>query len=305
MCGKDTLLFDLDGTLTDPKVGITKAVRHSLRAFGIEVEDLDALIPFIGPPLRDSYQKFYSFSEAEAEKAIAAYREYFAETGIFENALYPGIDATLMSLSQSGRRLALATSKPTVYAERILAHFALDRYFAFVAGSELDGTRSRKDQVIEYALDNLGSPPRERALMIGDREHDILGARLAGIDSVGVLYGYGSLRELTDAGATHIAESVERLSLLLCDAKPGPDLANQIDRRGKLKEAVFACRITKDKKVFISWHGRQITALSGAKAEKFIADIEGADDETAQLVMAKATGHFKHGNEKAGRRGQA
>lgn len=213
---KQFILFDLDGTLTDPKAGITKAVQYALRKSGIEVENPDALTMFIGPPLRDSYREYYGFSDQEAEDAVIKYREYFSETGIFENELYAGIDAMLRALRKEGKTLAVATSKPTVFAERILRHFGLDTYFSFVAGSELDGSRSQKSEVIQYALEHLAGAAPERTVMVGDREYDILGARGAGIDSVGVLYGYGSLCELTAAKATHIAEDVPALFNLLC-----------------------------------------------------------------------------------------
>lgn len=213
--GKKYILFDLDGTITDPKTGITKSIQYSLRSFGIHIEDLDELMPFIGPPLRDSYKNFYGFDDASAEKAVAKYREYFAEQGIFENILYPGMDKLLQTQRQRGKILAVATSKPTVFAERILRHFSIDGYFSFVAGSELDGRRSKKSEVIQYALDNLQCDYADSAIMVGDREHDILGANALGMGSIGVLYGYGSLSELKEAGATYIAESVSALSDLL------------------------------------------------------------------------------------------
>jgi len=212
---KTYILFDLDGTISDPKIGITKSVQYSLNAFGIHVTDTDKLTHFIGPPLRDSYKKYYRFSDAEAEIAVAKYREYFAETGIFENTLYDGMDALLNTLKNMDKQLIIATSKPTVYAEKILKYFGIDQYFSFVAGSELDGRRSKKSEVIKYALDNMGITYISQAIMIGDREHDIIGAKALDMDSIGVLYGYGDLQELTNAGATFICESVRDLSDLL------------------------------------------------------------------------------------------
>ncbi len=208
-------LFDLDGTLTDPKEGITKAIRYSLDSFGIPVADLDELIPFIGPPLRESFVERYGFSEADSVKAVAKYREYFADQGIFENKVYDGVEGLLREQQQEGATLAVATSKPTVYAERILRHFKLDAYFSIVAGSELDGTRTNKALVIRYALELLGVTDAQSALMVGDRKHDVLGAREAGMDSIGVLYGYGSENELRNAGATRLAASVAELRGLL------------------------------------------------------------------------------------------
>lgn len=212
---KDFLLFDLDGTITDPKEGITKSVQYSLRAFGINVENAEDLIPFIGPPLRDSYRKYYGFDEKEAEKAVEKYRKYFSEQGIFENNLYTGMDLLLKKQCEDGKKLIVTTSKPTVFAERILKHFQIAQYFTFVSGSELDGRRSKKAEVIRYALENLNIAAVDKAVMIGDREHDIIGAHEVGMDGIGVLYGYGDLRELTDAGAAYIVNSVGELLELL------------------------------------------------------------------------------------------
>lgn len=212
---KDFLLFDLDGTLTDPKIGITKSVQYSLKAFGINVDNPNNLINFIGPPLRDSYKKYYSFSDDEAEKAVAKYREYFSEQGLFENSIYDGIESLLETQSALKRTLIVATSKPTIFAEKILKHFNIYKYFSFVSGSELDGRRSKKDQVIQYALDNLNITSVHNAVMIGDREHDIIGAKKLNMQSIGVLYGYGSFEELSNAGADHIVENVDELSEVL------------------------------------------------------------------------------------------
>ena len=214
MTKKRLLLWDLDGTLTDPMLGITSAVQHALRAFHIEPPDRQALTPFIGPPLLESFQRFYGFSEEQARAAVTAYRDYFADTGIFENEVYPGIPALLAELREAGKTLALATSKPAVFAERILEHFHLREFFAFVAGSELDGTRAHKADVIAYALEQTGFPAAD-ALMIGDRCYDVDGARVLGIEALGVAYGYGSREELEKAGAATVAGSVKELRNLL------------------------------------------------------------------------------------------
>lgn len=213
----DTILCDLDGTLTDPQLGITRSVAYALAKFGIAVPDRAALNPFIGPPLHESFARVYGFDRAQAFQAVAYYREYFTDTGLYENAVYPGIPALLGDLVAHGQRLVVATSKPTVYATRILAHFHLDSYFTAIAGSNLDGTRTAKAEVIAHALTVLGSPPT-RAVMIGDREHDIIGARANGLDSIGVLYGYGSLAEITAAKPTAIAASVAELVTLLSES---------------------------------------------------------------------------------------
>ena len=193
-------LFDLDGTLTDPRVGITRSVNYTLERFGLEVADPDDLVSYIGPPLQDSFVSA-GLSRDDAWQAVLAYREYFTDTGIFENAVYQGIAEAVAELRGDGWRLAVATSKPTVFAERILEHFELRAAFDVVAGCELDGFRQHKHEVITYALEQLAVTPSPGFVMIGDREHDILGAKRVGIASVGVTWGYGSVDELTAAGA--------------------------------------------------------------------------------------------------------
>jgi phosphoglycolate phosphatase len=212
---KQFILLDLDGTLTDPFEGITKAVRYALTSFGISVESPDELRKVIGPPLRASFMDFYGFSEEQAEAATAKYREYYFETGIFENFIYPGIPELLAELNAAGKTLVLATSKPTVYANRILEHFNLAQYIVFVSGSELSGERSEKLELIQYVFDNVAGAVAENSVMVGDRRHDIIGANAHGVTSVGVLYGYGSEQELRSAGATYIAATVDELRRIL------------------------------------------------------------------------------------------
>jgi len=208
---KDLCLFDLDGTLTDPKEGITKSVSYALNSFGIQVASLDDLVTFIGPPLRDSFRKYFHFTEKETEIAVGKYREYFSETGIFENFLYQGVSEVLEQLKAHGITMVIATSKPTVFAKKITEHFGIRKYFDLIAGSELDGTRSRKSEVIDYAL-NIVDPLRAKLpVMIGDREHDIIGARETGIDSIGVTWGYGSRMELETAMATRIVDNTNEM----------------------------------------------------------------------------------------------
>lgn len=211
------ILFDLDGTLTDPKLGITKAIQYSLKHFGIEISNLDILTTFIGPPLLDSFMKYFEFDEPTARLAIEKYREYYKEKGIFENQLYDGILELLEQLARQGKVVILATSKPVVFAQCILNYFCLDTYFKFVSGSELDGSRSKKSEVIRYALEQTNITELSEVVMVGDREHDILGANEIGIDSIGVLFGYGDLNELKNAGATNIVGSVRELMELLLD----------------------------------------------------------------------------------------
>ncbi len=208
-------LFDLDGTLTNPKEGITKSVQYALARFGIEVENLDTLVDFIGPPLRESFQKFYGFSPEQAEQAIAAYREYYTRQGIFENELYEGCDRLLGTLARRGVRMAMATSKPAVFAEKIAVHYNIRQYFDFIAGSELDGTRDRKSEVILHALLNVDPTQSLRRVMIGDRKHDVQGAKQTDTDCIGVTWGYGSRQELETAGALYTVDTINQLLDLL------------------------------------------------------------------------------------------
>lgn len=204
-----SLLFDLDGTLTDPGIGITNSVMYALEKYHIKVKDRGELYPFIGPPLIDSFMEFYQFSREEAMQAVIYYREYFSATGLFENTVYPGIPKLLMELKNEGRQLIVATSKPTPFAKQILQHFQLDCYFDFIAGSTMDETRTTKAEVIQYALQSCHIIDSNKVVMIGDRKHDIFGAKEWGLDSIGVLYGYGSVTEHQKAGATWIADTVE------------------------------------------------------------------------------------------------
>lgn len=215
---KQYILFDLDGTLTDPKVGITTCVQYALESFGIEEPDPDKLEPFIGPPLKESFQNFYNMSEEDADKAVAKYRERFNDTGIFENELYGGIHDLLRTLKAGGMHLAVASSKPTVYVERILKHFKIDKYFEVVVGSELDGTRTDKPQVIQEVLHQFFPDHQvhyDEVYMVGDRKYDIQGAKTFRIESVGVTYGYGSMEELKEAKADYIVQSVAELKKFL------------------------------------------------------------------------------------------
>ncbi len=205
------ILFDLDGTLTDPAVGITNSVAYALEKFGITVEDKMELCKFIGPPLLDAFSEYYGFSREESLKALEYYREYFRSVGIFENKLYPGTAELLASLKSSGKRIILATSKPEKFAKIILEHFKIDSYFDFVAGASMDETRSKKSDVIAYALEECSIRDLDDVVMVGDREHDVLGAGVFGIDSIGVLYGYGCREELSAAGATYIVNELKEI----------------------------------------------------------------------------------------------
>ena len=221
-------LFDLDGTLTDPKEGITKSVQFALNQQGIEEPDLDKLEPFIGPPLKDSFMKFYGLTDEQALNAIADYRKRFAPTGIFENEVYPGVPEMLGQLKAAGVKLAVASSKPEVFVNRILEHFDLAEYFDVVVGSNLDGTRSEKEEVVEEALRQLASHGKTEknvaeaveinkitCAMVGDRKFDVQGAREHGLTAVAVAYGYASEGELEAEGPDYIAETVKQLEQFL------------------------------------------------------------------------------------------
>lgn len=215
MAAYSTILFDLDGTLTDPKVGITKSVQYALSKLGIDEPNLDNLTPFIGPPLHKTFRQVYDFSPSRVERAVEYYREYFTKSGMYENVLYAGIPQLLKGLKMESRQLVVATSKPTVFAQTILNHFDIEQFFDHIVGSHLDGTLSDKAEIVEYAMRQYGDLPKGDFVMVGDREHDIIGANNNGIDSIGVTYGYGSRQEFVEAHATYIADTVNELITLL------------------------------------------------------------------------------------------
>ncbi|MED1862676.1 HAD family hydrolase [Fictibacillus nanhaiensis] len=209
------VLFDLDGTLSDPKKGITKSVQFALRRMGITEENLDDLESFIGPPLQQSFSEFYSFDETQIETAITHYRERFKDIGMYENTLYEHIPSLLQELKENGHTLVIATSKPTVFAEEILNYFNIHHHFDLIVGSNLDGTRTSKTEIIQHILHYYSDQPKELFIMIGDRKHDMIGARNTDIDSIGVTYGYGSIEELTAAKPTTIVKTVSELREVL------------------------------------------------------------------------------------------
>lgn len=208
------LLWDLDGTLTDPALGITTAVQYALQRCGVDVPDRSALTSFIGPPLMDEFRDAYGFSPEQARRACDCFREYYNVKGLYENRMYEGIDRLLDTLSARGVRLCVATSKPSPVAQMVLRHFDLERRFSFIGTDTEDHLRPDKASVIEYVLRETGINRCDTA-MIGDRRHDIIGARTAGLDSIGVLYGYGTREEIESHGATYIAATVEELGRLL------------------------------------------------------------------------------------------
>nr|WP_202117499.1 HAD-IA family hydrolase [Clostridium chromiireducens] len=204
-------MFDLDGTITDSGEGITKSVQYALKHFGIIEDNLSDLNKFIGPPLKDSFKRFYNFDDEKAEMGLKKYREYYAKKGIYENSLYDGIVEVFEALMKRDKKIILATSKPEVYAKEILKYFKVDNYFTFTAGADFEETRVNKGDVIKYALNEAKISDISKVIMVGDREHDIIGAKENNIKSIGVLYGYGDVIELTQARADHIVKSTEEL----------------------------------------------------------------------------------------------
>ena len=209
------IFFDLDGTLTDPGLGITNSIIYALKHWRISVSDRTVLYPFIGPPLKGSFMTYYGFSEEQAMEAIHFYREYYAEKGMYENVMYPDIPKLLEHLKAAGKKLILATSKPEKYTIPIMEHFGLSDYFDFMAGATSDEQRTKKGDVIAYAIEQMGIQDLAECVMIGDREHDVIGAHDNGMDGIGVLYGYGGREEFERVGAEHIVENVEELEKVL------------------------------------------------------------------------------------------
>lgn len=207
------VLFDLDGTLTDPKEGFVKSIRYALSELNIELESNINLASYIGPPLHDTFRNLCG-TDSSAEKAISLYRERYASIGLFENELYEGIHASLDQLFATASSIHIVTSKPTVFSRRIIKYFELDQYFGVVFGSNLDGTLSDKTELLDHVLNRQSISPQD-AVMIGDRRFDMIGAKNHGIKALGVLWGYGSEEELTRAGAdglcAHPAEIYDQI----------------------------------------------------------------------------------------------
>ncbi len=207
----DTILFDLDGTLTDPAEGITNSVIYALKKMGITPPSKKELLKFIGPPLDESFKKYFGLSKSQALKAVDIYREYFAPKGLFENNIFDGIYDMLDELKKSGKVIVLATSKPIVFADKILKHFNIYDFFDLTVGSNLDGSLTDKAEVIKTALEKLNISNKENVVMVGDRLHDVIGGKKNGLFTVGVTFGYGSENELKNAGADKIVHSVKQL----------------------------------------------------------------------------------------------
>lgn len=209
------VFFDLDGTLTDPAVGITKSVAYALERYGIYVENLSVLNVFIGPPLVASFKKYFDFTDEQAKDALQIYREYFSVYGLFENEVYDGIEDLLSCLKEKGIRVCLATSKPEKYAKRILEHFGLDKYFYFIAGNTMEETRSEKKKLLQYIFESNPEIKPSESVMVGDRCYDIEGGKGHGVMTVGIGYGYAPDGELKNSGADIIANTVAELKSIL------------------------------------------------------------------------------------------
>lgn len=209
----DYIMFDLDGTLTEPKEGITKSVQYALSKMGIEENDLDKLTCFIGPPLVVGFSEYYGMNEEDSNTAVAHYRKRYSEVGLFENALIDGIPELLEKLKNDGKHLFVATSKPHIFANQILERFCIASYFEKVSGAELDGTRNDKKDVIAEVIASI--PKDAKIVMVGDRRHDCIGAKAWNIPCIGVSFGYAEEGELEEAGAIKIASSPEELYEML------------------------------------------------------------------------------------------
>ena len=211
----DNILWDLDGTVTDPYEGITNSILFSLKYYpNIPTPKREELREFIGPPLAAKYAEFFALSEEEAKQAVEHYREYYRPYGLYQNKLYDGIEELLAKLKHNGKKVYLATSKPEEFAKKILVHYDIDKYFDGVYGSTLDGSIVKKEDVIKYILDNEGCNT-EKTVMIGDTQYDIIGAHKLGLDAVGVTYGYGRREDIENSAPCAIVDSVEELEKLL------------------------------------------------------------------------------------------
>ena len=209
------ILLDLDGTIIDSGEGITKSVQYALAALGIEITDLRTLYPFIGPPLNESFREFMHLNEEQIEQAILKYRERYQTLGIYENKVYVGIRELLSDWRQSGKKVILCTSKPEIFAGKILEYFHLADYFTFIGGATLDGERNSKAEVIHHIFASCSVLDKAETVMIGDRKYDVMGAKQMGVDAIGVLYGYGNATELQQAGADYIVKDVQELRELI------------------------------------------------------------------------------------------
>lgn len=211
----DIIAFDLDGTLTNPEHGLICSFVYALRKMGVDYGEKTKLKRFIGPPIYEEWQKEFGFSPEVSSEALEIFREFYSVYGWWDNEVYPGVPEMLRTLKENGKTIILATSKPEVFAKKVLKLFDIDKYFDFIGGAETDKTRDKKCEVLEYSLNNIGCTDRSRVLMVGDRMFDAEGAAICGVDSLGVLYGHGTLEELKTAGFIAIVETVEDITNFL------------------------------------------------------------------------------------------
>ncbi len=212
---KKYILFDLDGTISNSAKGVLNGVLYALEKYGIN-EEFENLYSFLGPPLFDEFKKRFNMSDDEANTAVKNYREYYTGTGVYENVSYDGIEEVFKKLRNNGKQLILATSKPEKYAKIIMDTYGFTKYFSFIGGASLtDKSRNHKDAVIEYCLSECKITNPDECIMIGDREHDVNGAKKYGIETIGVLYGYGTEEELRTAGAKYIAGTPDEICEIL------------------------------------------------------------------------------------------
>ena len=214
-----TVLFDLDGTITDSGSGIINSVKYALKKAGRKIPPEDELRKFIGPPLQEQFMKCCGIEEKEAEEMVALYREYYLDDGFFDNRVYDGVMEMLKTLKEAGLKIVMATSKPEKFAKMIAEHFGFAKYFDLIGGACMDGARTKKQEVIQYVLEQCKEKDREKIRMVGDRCYDIEGANREGIRAIGVLYGYGSKEELEEAGADGLAETPEEVGRMILNGK--------------------------------------------------------------------------------------
>ena len=207
--------FDLDGTLIDPRSGLVESFAYALDKMGIDYRDKASLTRFIGPPLFSEWQRLYALSYEEASKALDLFHEYYSVYGWWDNFLYPGVEEMLKDLKARGKRIVITTSKPEFFAKKIIDRLGLNDYFDFIGAALNDKVRDKKEEVIRYALSEIGGPPLEECILVGDRVFDAEGARAVGIDSLGVTYGYGSPEEISSSGFTYVANTVSDIAKML------------------------------------------------------------------------------------------
>ncbi|NLK76377.1 MAG: HAD hydrolase-like protein [Clostridiales bacterium] len=212
---KNIILFDLDGTLLNTEEGISKCVRYALEKFGIQEENQKKIRRFIGPPLFDSFQREYGFSEEDSWKAVAYYRERYDDIGVWECKLYPQVEETLQKLSEQGYRIGVASSKPEKFCPLLMKHFGIDKYFEVIGGATSDGKAGSKAAVLEDVLKRFGVTDKNEVVLIGDTRYDALGAKEVGIDCIGITYGFEQdMDSMREAGA-HICDTLEEVMAYL------------------------------------------------------------------------------------------